>query len=62
MIPLKNPTLYSKTFSCLCSQCRIKFVIVVDPTTIGKAICPDCQSEKIFVDYQNTENFDITEV
>jgi DNA-directed RNA polymerase subunit RPC12/RpoP len=52
-IPLKNPTLYTKTFSCLCSQCRTEFVIAVDPTSTGKATCPSCGSEKIFAHPDN---------
>ena len=54
-IPLKNPNVYSRTFSCLCAQCRTEFVIVVAPTSIGKAVCPDCGSEKVFV-HPDTKN------
>ena len=58
-IPLKNPNVYSRTFSCLCSECRAEFVIVVAPTSTGKAICPECQSEKIFVQSDTNDKGDL---
>ena len=58
-IPLKNPNVYSRTFSCICAQCRTEFVIVVAPTSIGKAICPNCESEKIFVQSDNKNDLDL---
>jgi hypothetical protein len=57
-IPLKNPNVYSKTFSCICVQCRTEFVIVVAPTSTGKAICPECQSEKIFIQNDSDKDGD----
>lgn len=48
-IPLKNPNVYSKTFSCICAQCRTEFCIVVEPTSEGQAVCPNCGSSKIFI-------------
>jgi hypothetical protein len=57
-IPLKNNSLFSKTFSCLCSECKTTFVIVVDPASTGKAICPECQSEKIFIEQDGDETGD----
>ena len=54
-IPLKNPTVFSKAFSCICSECKYEFVIVVNPTTVGEAICPKCESTKIFVQADNDD-------
>ncbi len=56
MIPLKNLTNFSKIFSCLCSECKVEFCITVAPNTIGEAVCPNCQSEKIFVEYPDNQS------
>jgi len=56
MIPLKNLTNFSKIFSCLCSECRTEFSVVVEPNAIGKAICPACNSEKIFVESPDNQS------
>jgi hypothetical protein len=58
MIPLKNPTSFSKTFPCLCSMCKTQFVIVVPPSSTGYAICPECQSESIFIEQDGNEQGD----
>jgi DNA-directed RNA polymerase subunit RPC12/RpoP len=51
MISLKNTTNFTKVFSCLCSSCRTEFSVVVEPETTSQAICPNCGSKKIFVQY-----------
>jgi hypothetical protein len=58
MIPLKNTTRFNKMFTCLCSNCKEQFVIVVEPKNTGYAICPRCQSEKIFIDEDGDKNGD----
>ena len=57
-IPLKNPNLYNKVFSCLCASCRAEFCIVVEPSKEGKAVCPDCGSTRIFIQNDGDKNGD----
>ena len=56
--PLKNPNLFSKMFSCLCATCKTEFCIMVNPTSEGKAVCPSCGGEKIFIQNDGDKNGD----